>query len=504
MVTRKATKRKSKKVNTNAASNAASRPKSEPKQRARQKVDHDSLLPRIRLKPIEELTPAKLNNEIYKPIRDDDARVRELAIVYATDPARIDPIVHTIDGVVISGHTRLAAAIMAEVEVVPAREYPIRSDDPTFPKLLVAFNNQRVKTTEELFHEALAKVNPKDAYRELKRHRQNRIDIASGIAVKMAFGPAVTRKRISDAKRPFLESIIEALESLREFWPVSNRQVHYVLLNKPPLRHSLKPGSRYRNDLHSYHDLNDMLTRARLTREIEFESVSDETRPHTSWRVYQNAKEFIDKQVSGFLNGYNRDLHSSQPCHVELIVEKLTVVNIVESVARNYCCPMTVGRGYASLDARFKLWQRYRHSMKDRLALVIVSDHDPEGEDLAALLPRSMQDEFEVADVIAVKAALTNSQVRELNLPPKITAKAKSSRRQGFVTQYGEHVFELEAIPPRELQRLVRTGLESVLDIKSFRGEQTKEIQDAAELAACKARIIESLGLTISGKGGAE
>jgi hypothetical protein len=247
-----------------------------------------------------------------------------------------------------------------------------------------------------------------------------------------------------------------------------------------------------------------MLTRARLTREIEFESVSDETRPHTSWRVYQNAKEFIDKQVSGFLNGYNRDLHSSQPCHVELIVEKLTVVNIVESVARNYCCPMTVGRGYASLDARFKLWQRYRHSMKDRLALVIVSDHDPEGEDLAALLPRSMQDEFEVADVIAVKAALTNSQVRELNLPPKITAKAKSSRRQGFVTQYGEHVFELEAIPPRELQRLVRTGLESVLDIKSFRGEQTKEIQDAAELAACKARIIESLGLTISGKGGAE
>ncbi|MFH0983516.1 MAG: hypothetical protein V2A79_18520 [Planctomycetota bacterium] len=47
-----------------------------------------------------------------------------------------------------------------------------------------------------------------------------------------------------------------------EFWPLSDRSIHYALLNDPPLRHTAKPESVYAKDRASYHDLTDLLSRA--------------------------------------------------------------------------------------------------------------------------------------------------------------------------------------------------------------------------------------------------
>lgn len=412
-----------------------------------------------------------------------------MAEAFRRDINLMDPIVYTLDFVIISGHTRWLACKRAGIQKVPARQYPIRSVDSRFPELLVAFNNQRVKTADELFREALVTINPDEAVNELHQFRHERVKVATARAKVMEFGMARRRWGISDPKRPFLNAIVAALEELRDFWPVSNRQIHYRLLNRVVLRHSRKPESKYVNNLQSYKDLNDVLTRARLSGLIPFHAISDETRPHSSWTCYSNPKSFIDEHVENLLTGYNRDLLVSQPYYIELVVEKLTVVNVVERIAIDYCVPMTVGRGYASLDARYKLAERFRKSGKDRLALVIVSDFDPEGEDLAALLPRSLTDEFNVKDVFPVKAALTSKQVTDLRLPPKLTAKSTSSRRNAFVAQHGENIFELEAVEPRRLQQLVRNGIESVLDIELFKREQENERRDAAELAAIRRQI---------------
>lgn len=50
----------------------------------------------------------------------------------------------------------------------------------------------------------------------------------------------------------------------------------------------------------------------------------------------------VDLQMYHFLRGYRRDLLQSRPDHVELIVEKLTVQNIIETVANRYTLPMTI------------------------------------------------------------------------------------------------------------------------------------------------------------------
>ena len=72
--------------------------------------------------------------------------------------------------------------------------------------------------------------------------------------------------------------------------------------------------------------------------------------------------------------------------------------------------------------------QRFRRTGKDRLILLVVSDFDPEGEDIPHSFARSMRDDFGIGGVEFVKVALTAAQVEELALPPGPKAKRGSSR----------------------------------------------------------------------------
>jgi hypothetical protein len=77
-----------------------------------------------------------------------------------------EPILISKDGYIISGHRRRVAAALAGLTRVPVRIYPIsRAKEPgRFVKLLVAMNSQRIKSTSDLLHETLVKIDPKEAH----------------------------------------------------------------------------------------------------------------------------------------------------------------------------------------------------------------------------------------------------------------------------------------------------------------------------------------------------
>jgi hypothetical protein len=138
--------------------------------------------------------------------------------------------------------------------------------------------------------------------------------------------------------------------------------------------------------------------------------------------------------------------------------------------------------------------QRYRQSGKERLLLLVLSDFDPEGEDIPHSFARSMRDDFGIENIGFVKVALTGEQVQELALRPGLTAKEGSSRRQRFVQRHGEHVYELEAVQPARLQTILREAIESTLDMDLFRAEQDAEKQDAGYLADVRTKVHAVLG----------
>jgi hypothetical protein len=445
--------------------------------------------------PLASLQPARINDQIYKPVDPTDPEVIALS-ESIEEHGLLQPLDITIDDVILSGHRRFAACGLAGLEVVPARRREIRSTDPEFPRLLVEFNRQRVKSRDECVREEVVCADPEEVYYALIEHREK----AAAVQVDtIEIRGTSHRCKITSAKAPFLRAIEDVLEKMRRYWPLSDRQIHYALLNDPPLTHARKPGSAYRNDPKSYKSLCELLTRARLAGRIPFAAIADPTRPVTTWDIYRQPQPFVRDELNHFLRNYYRDLQQSQPNHIEIVGEKNTIESIIRPIAQEFCIPLTIGRGYCSIPPRHEMAKRFRRSGKEKLILLVLSDHDPEGEDIAHSFARSMRDDFDIECVVPVKAALTAEQVADLHLPPQMKAKRGSSRRKRFVDEFGENVWELEAVPPDELQRILREQIDSVIDVDRFNAELNTEKADAAYLDSVRRRVHDALGPIMEG-----
>jgi ParB-like chromosome segregation protein Spo0J len=465
---------------------------SKPKRRA----TRNGRTPKVEHVRLSDVRPSPENDQLYRPVDLKDPEIVALARSICQQ-GLLEPLVVTLDDYILSGHRRYAAAKLADLETVPCRRVALRRcvDPNEFLRLLREHNRQREKTNGERLREELIGVDADDAHEALYEYRRAQ---AAVDAKPLRIRGKVRRKAISSAKRPMLRAVQEIIESRRRFWPLSDRQVHYALLNARPLKHASKPGSVYGNDLASYKSLVDLLTRARLEGSIPFAAVQDETRPVQIWDVHQNPRSFVRGELENMFRGYWRDLMQSQPNHIEIVGEKNTVGSILKPVAADYTIPLTTGRGYCSLPPRHAMAERFQKSGKEKLVLLIVSDLDPDGEEIAHSFARSMRDDFGIAAVHPIKVALTAEQVERFELPPVMQAKAAknkstATKRAKFVDFHGEDVFELEALPPEALQQIVREGIEAVIDPGALSGEIAAERQDAAFLEGVRRTVAETL-----------
>jgi ParB-like nuclease domain len=436
--------------------------------------------------PIDSIRPTPANNLIYRPVRATDQDIQELAESIESYGLQ-EPLVVSRDGFIISGHRRHAACRSLGWTEAKCRVKDILRSDPEFENLLIECNRQRVKSLDEISREYAIEINPQEAYKALIERRKADAAVSGDFLI---VGDKKARKGISSGKRQMLDAVVKIINEQRKYWPLSDRQVHYELLNNPPLRHSGKSGSRYRNDKKSYQDLCGILTRARLSGKIPFAAIADPTRSVVSWDLHRETGGFLKDQLDGFLTGYWRDLMQSQPNHIEIVGEKNTVAGSIRPVAMEYCIPFTLGRGYCSLAPRYEMCERFRASGKQNLIVLILADFDPEGEDIANSFARSMRDDFKIKNVLAKKVCLTHEQVLERNLPQNYEIKKTSSRYKKFAKQFGDRAHELEALPSAERSRLLREAIDSVIDVELFNYELDAEKEDAANLAGLRAKGI--------------
>lgn len=456
------------------------------------KVRHLGItVPAPSLVPLSEIRPAPENDEHYRPVDPKDPEIIRLAASIRAHGLR-EPLVLTRDGFILSGHRRYAAARLAGRRHVPATVADVsRTAEPDrFRVLLREHNRQRVKSLDEQVREAIVDADPHECRAELVAYRRQAAELR---LASVSVGAHRPRCAISAAKAPFVAAIVRVVEKLRPFWPVSDRQIHYGLLNDPPLRHASKRRSVYRNDRASYQSLTELVTRLRLDGTVPFEAIGDETRPVSLWKTHREPGAFIADEIGAFLKGYWRNLQQSQPNHLEIVVEKNTVAPIVSPVAAEFCIPMTSGRGYCSLPPRHDMAQRFRQSGKATLVVLLVTDFDPDGEAIAETFARSMRDDFGIAALHPVKVALTQAQTLEHQLPPSMLAKSSSSRARGFVDKFGANVWELEALPPATLQAIVRASIVEVVDLPALEHERQQEQADAVQLHAVRETVRRAL-----------
>ena len=452
---------------------------------------------RVEIVPIADIKPSPENDDVYGTIERDEQM--DALIESISNRGLEEPIIVTADNFIVSGHRRHFACGILGLDSVPVRRKPFNRNDSLdqWHRILAEYNPQRIKTAGTLLKEAMLRHRSEDARDYLLAHCE------SATKVDAEFTDVEGYKfirDISEKKQQFLASAKTVVESLRKYWPLSVRQIHYQLLNDPPLISTPKRSKfslehyRYRNDKRSYKALVELVKQARYAGEIPMHCIDDPTRPQYEHRGFSTLSSFIEQQMNGFLMGYHRDRQLDQPRHIEVLGEKNTLLQIIKPVCREYYVPLTLARGYGVHAVWRDIAARFKRSGKDAMTLIVASDYDPEGLDLAKDAIRSLRDLWGIG-LDYHRVGVTRGQIDDLGLANDPNpVKEDSTRVNAFIEETGgEETWELECLPPDYLQDRMREAIESNMDLEIYEQTIQDEQDDADDLNEIREQIIGEL-----------
>lgn len=159
-------------------------------------------------------------------------------------------------------------------------------------------------------------------------------------------------------------------------------------------------------------------------------------------------------------------------------------------VCRRFDIPFTANKGYSSSSAMYEAGRRMNKHLFDSkpITVIYLGDHDPSGIDMS----RDVEDRLRLfaecaeGDTITIevhRVALNMSQIRELK-PPENPAKITDSRAKSYIRQFGQSSWELDAIEPKRLAKLVSDAITELLDVPAFEASQKIQEEGRTKLVA--------------------
>lgn len=213
------------------------------------------------------------------------------------------------------------------------------------------------------------------------------------------------------------------------------------------------------NTERNYKRLGDIVSDARMAGLISWTAIEDRTRFVRELPSWDNPAHIIRDAALG----YRTDKWASQLRRVEVWIEKDALIGVIEGVCQELQVPCFSCRGYVSASELWRASRRVRKSDDAGQETVILhlGDHDPSGVDMT----RDIQDRLVGFGVAApvVRIALTMEQIKALKPPPN-PAKQTDARFADYAAKFGEDSWELDALDPVYLVRLVRRSVEALRD----------------------------------------
>jgi len=185
---------------------------------------------------------------------------------------------------------------------------------------------------------------------------------------------------------------------------------------------------------------------------------------------------------------------------IELWVEKDSIRNFIGKLAAKYRLSVQVLRGFASLSMFRRALERAKK--RDVKLIIYLGDWDPSGLDIQRASELEMDHKLGIR---FIRLAITWEQIQRLK-PPSRPVNRNDPRAEAYIEKYGDRCWEIEAIRPRTLFRIVREGLKTHVP-KEFLEEAAKR-EKAARLARPITerlrKAIEKQVLTLLAEGVAE
>ena len=242
------------------------------------------------------------------------------------------------------------------------------------------------------------------------------------------------------------------------------RQVYYQLVKTNAIPNSKK----------SYNRLKALLTRAREGGLLDWDYITDRTRAVQQKPFWDDVTHFLECVVPQFAI----DLWEDQPKRVEVWVEKEALVEVVGRAANKWGVPYLANKGYLSASAMWEAghnrfcdaWEHFGQTT----VVIHLGDHDPSGihmtQDIKERVnlfaqPGNMPS---MPEIEIDRIALNRNQVDEYDPPPN-PAKETDARYANYCDVYGGECWELDALDPNVIVKLIDAAIRRHLDLPKFR-----------------------------------
>ena len=258
---------------------------------------------------------------------------------------------------------------------------------------------------------------------------------------------AYIEKKFQTRSLIMIDKVNDVIDSYHaKGYDLTLRQVYYQLVAADVIPNTEK----------SYKNLGSLISDGRLAGLIDWEAIIDRTRQLRGLRSDDDPADAINKAASN----YRLDWWKDQDYRVEVWVEKDALAGVIGSIANKLDVDYFSCRGYTS---QSEMWRaarrlkRYEEWYGKKNVILHLGDHDPSG------------------------IALSMEQIEELSPPPN-PAKITDSRAAKYIERYGRHSWELDALNPEYLDKLITTNVLKYADKNKLAKIKEREIDEKDEL----------------------
>ncbi len=215
------------------------------------------------------------------------------------------------------------------------------------------------------------------------------------------------------------------------------------------------------NSKSEYDKLGVTISKGRLAGLIDWESIVDRTRTANQNNHFKSPEDILTAAAET----YKLDTRADQDVYIEVWIEKEALIGVIEPACLHLDVMYLACRGYYSQTAMYQASRRIRDKESDGKKAVIIhlGDHDPSGIDMT----RDNKDRLALFNTGAQveRIALNMDQVEQYNPPPNyIKESFKDNRKKGYIEKYGDKSWELDAIEPKEIYRLITDAVNKHTD----------------------------------------
>ena len=224
------------------------------------------------------------------------------------------------------------------------------------------------------------------------------------------------------------------------------------------------------NDEKNYKIITKLINDGKLAGYIDWDMIEDRTRGFKGRQHWTSPSGIL----SSAARSYHEDMWNEQDYRLFAIVEKDALFGVLNRACYKYDVPLLSARGYPSGTALREFVEGHVLSnSRQHIHIIHLGDHDPSGLDMT----RDLEERIamfcfgEVDRISLTRIALNMDQIADQKPPPN-PAKITDSRAKQYMRTYGQSSWELDALNPMYLDRILSEEIEKYIDFSLWNEKQ--------------------------------